>query len=291
VTTARTPLLIGVGVPTSARPGDDPVAMAARAEELGLDFVSASDHPAGSAPTFETWTLLSWIASATSRIRIATRVLGIPYRSPVMVAKMAETFDRLSAGRLILGLGSGSADEEHKAFGLGVRSPREKTTGLEEAVTIVRGLWTTSFSFEGEIYRTEEATIEPKPRQAIPIWLGTFAPRALAVTGKLADGWIPSLGYAGPEEIVGMRERVLEAARHAGRDPDEITCVYNIEVELRKEASRDESRVAGPPAFVAERLLGLVELGFSGVNIILGGGPEQLEELAVEVLPLLRAAG
>src|SRR5207244_12528316 len=102
----------------------------------------SSDHPCGSSPTHETWTLLCFIAAATSRIRIATRVLGVPYRPPPMVAKMAETLQRLSGGRLILGLGGGSADDEHRALGLGVRSPREKVDGLEEAVRIIRGLWT-----------------------------------------------------------------------------------------------------------------------------------------------------
>jgi alkanesulfonate monooxygenase SsuD/methylene tetrahydromethanopterin reductase-like flavin-dependent oxidoreductase (luciferase family) len=285
------PLLLGVGVPPFARSGDDPLAFVVRADELGFDFVSVSDHPVGSTPTFETWTLLSWIAAATTRVGIAPRVLGVPYRSPGMVAKMAESFDRLSGGRLILGLGAGSADDEHRALGLGVRSPREKTTGLEEAITIVRGLWGASgFSFEGELYRTEEATIEPKPRRAIPIWLGTFAPRALAVTGRLADGWIPSLSYAGPDVIVGMRERVLEAGRRAGRDPSEITCAYNIELELRREPGGDASRIVGPPAFVAERIHGFMELGFSAFNLIVGDNPERLDEVAAEVVPLLRAA-
>ena len=284
-------LLLGVGIPTSTRPAVDPVAFAVRAEELGFDFVSAPDHPAGTAPTFETWTLLSWIAAATSRIGIAPRVLGVPYRAPAMVAKMTESFDRLSGGRLILGLGAGSADDEHRAFGLGVRSPREKTTGLEEAITVIRGLWSTSeFSFRGELYRTDDATIEPKPARAIPIWLGTFAPRALAVTGRLADGWIPSLSYAGPDVIRGMRERVLEAARRAGRNPAEITCVYNVEVELRDRPGRETARLVGPPAFVAERIHSFAELGFSAFNIIVGNDAERLDELAAEVVPLLRKA-
>ena len=90
-----TGLLFGVDVPTSAAPGADPVAAARRAESLGYDFVSSSDHPSGTAPTYETWTMLSWIAAATSGIRVLTRVLGVPYRNPAMVAKMAETFDRL----------------------------------------------------------------------------------------------------------------------------------------------------------------------------------------------------
>src|SRR5438876_913573 len=135
-------LELGLNISTSASEGADPVADATRAERLGVDFVSSSDHPGGGEESFETWTLLCWVAAATSRIRIATRVLGVPYRPPAMVAKMAETFDRLSGGRLILGLGGGSADDEHRAFGLGVRSPRDKVDGLEEAITIIRGLWT-----------------------------------------------------------------------------------------------------------------------------------------------------
>src|SRR5919106_3522112 len=143
-------MLFGVSVSTSAIPGADPVAEARRAEDLGFDFVSASDHLHGEAPTFEPWTMLSWIASATSRVRMATRVLAVPYRNPAVVAKMAETFDRLSGGRLLLGLGGGYSDEEFVAFGLGLRSPGEKVDGLEEAVRIAHGLWSQEqFTFTG----------------------------------------------------------------------------------------------------------------------------------------------
>ena len=133
--------MFGVNVSTSASPGADPVADAQAAEALGFDFVSSSDHPAGGSPTYEVWTMLSWIAAATSRIKVATRVLGVPYRPPAMVAKMAETLDRLSDGRLILGLGGGYSDDEFRAFGLGVPTPGEKITGLQEAIHIIRGLW------------------------------------------------------------------------------------------------------------------------------------------------------
>ena len=284
-------LQFGLNIPTSADGGADPVAAAKRAEELGFDFVSSSDHPCGTAPSYETWTMLSFVAAATARIGIATRVLGIPYRAPPMIAKMAETLDRLSDGRLILGLGAGSADEEHRAFGLGVRSAKEKTDGLEEAVTIVRGLWSErSFTFEGRLYRTEAADVEPKPARRIPIWLGTFAPRALAVTGRLADGWIPSLGYAPPEQVVAMRERVLAAARKAGRDPTEITCAYNVEVEVGADARPDGSVVAGSPDAVVERLTEFTHLGFSAFNFMLGpDADEQAERIATEVIPALRA--
>jgi probable F420-dependent oxidoreductase len=287
------PLQFGLNIPAAAGPDADPVAAAVRAEELGFDFVSTSDHPEGASPTNETWTMLCFVAAATSRIGLATRVLGVPYRPPAMVAKMAETLDRLSGGRLILGLGGGSADDEHRAFGLGVRTPKEKTTGLEEAVSIIRGLWSQpKFSYSGELYQVEGAELEPKPDHPIPIWLGTFGPRALAVTGRLADGWIPSLGYAGPEEVVKMRERVLRAAGEAGRDPDEITCVYNVEARVDESARGDAETVAGPPEAVVERLTEFAQLGFSGFNFMLDGGreaDEQAERLATEVMPALRA--
>src|SRR5947207_13744300 len=191
-----TDLLFGLGLSTSARPGTDPAADARRAEDLGFDFVSASDHPCGSQPTYETWTMLSWIAARTSRIGVATRVLGVPYRPPAVVAKMAETLDRLSGGRLILGLGGGYSDDEFRAFGLGAFSPRDKVDGLEEAIRIARGLWSErEFTFSGRLYRTDRAELEPKPAHRIPIWLGTYGPRALALTGRLAEGWIPSLRF------------------------------------------------------------------------------------------------
>lgn len=286
------PIQFGLNISTSAARGADPVAAAVEAEELGFDFVSSSDHPCGTGPTYETWTMLCSVAAATSRIRVATRVLGLPYRPPAMVAKMAETLARLSGGRLILGLGGGGSDDEHRAFGLGVRSPRDKTDGLEEAVTIIRGLWSEqSFSFTGRLYQTEAAELEPKPEQPIPIWLGTFAPRALAVTGRLADGWIPTLGYASADELVLMRERVVAAALDAGRDPADLTCVLNVEVRVDESPGRDPSIVAGPPEAVVERLAGFLDLGFSAFNFILNESDagEHVELIATAVIPALRS--
>src|SRR5687768_17460451 len=109
------PISFGLDLPASLTP-EGPVALARAAEDLGFDFVSASDHPAGTDPSYETWTMLAFVAAGTSRIGIATRVLGVPYRPPAMVAKMAETLDRLSGGRLILGLGGGASDHEFRQF-------------------------------------------------------------------------------------------------------------------------------------------------------------------------------
>jgi alkanesulfonate monooxygenase SsuD/methylene tetrahydromethanopterin reductase-like flavin-dependent oxidoreductase (luciferase family) len=283
----------GLNVSTAVVPGADPVGDARLAEDLGFDFVSSNDHPAGGASSYETWTMLSWIAAATTRIRGATRVLGVPYRNPALVAKMAETFDRLSGGRLILGIGGGASDEEFRAFGLGAWSPRDKVDGLEEAIRITRGLWSErSFTFGGRLHRTEAAELEPKPEHRIPIWLGTLGPRALDVTGRLADGWIPSLENAPPDRAPAMRERILAAASAAGRDADEITCVYNVTVRVDERPDPDPSAVSGPPDAVAEQLIAFTRIGFGAMNLVTAGPDPrtQAERLANEVIPAVRAA-
>lgn len=286
-------LQFGLNVSTSAAQGADPVADARRAEELGFDFVSVSDHLHGEQPSYETWTMLSWMAAATSRIRVATRVLAVPYRSPAVLAKMAETLDRLSAGRLILGLGGGYSNEEFRAFGLGSPTPREKVDGLQEAIQIIRGLWSQPvLRFQGRIYGTHDAKVEPKPEHRIPIWLGTYGNRALAVTGRLADGWIPSLGFAPPDKVTAMRDRVFEAARRADRRTADITCAYNVVVRVDEHADPRPSTVSGSPAEVVDRLRGFLGLGFTALNFMPDGTApyEQAERLAKEVIPALRSS-
>ncbi|NGN67832.1 LLM class flavin-dependent oxidoreductase [Streptomyces sp. A7024] len=285
---------LGLGISPSAAPGSDPIGDVRAAEDLGFDFVSVSDHPCGTTPTYETWTLLTWMAAATTRIRIASRVLGTPYRPPAMVAKMAETLHRLSGGRLILGLGGGYSDEEFRAFGLGVPTPREKVDGMADAIRIMHGLWTeASFTYSGPRYRVHAADIEPKPdpHRPIPIWLGTYGPRALDVTGRLADGWIPSLGFAAPAQAATMRERILRAAEAAGRDPQAIDCVYNVQVWLDGPAADPGAgTISGPLEAVRERLASFADLGFTQLNLV-PAGPDpraQAERIGKELLPLLR---
>ncbi len=275
--------MFGLGVSASAAAGADPVGDARLAEELGFDFVSTSDHPCGSEPSYEVWTMLTWIAAATSRIKVATRVLGVPYRPPAMVAKMAESLHRFSGGRLILGLGGGYSDEEFRAFGLGVPTAREKVDGMVEAIHVIRGLWSQArFTYEGSRYRTFEADMEPKPVGPIPIWLGTYGKRALEATGRLADGWIPSLGFAGPEEAARMREKVLSHGRA-------VECVYNVPFRIGAPADGGVA-VTGSVQEVTDRLAGFAELGFTSMNFMpVGPDPrDQAELLATRVLPALR---
>lgn len=274
--------MITFGIDIPADTAVDPVAAARAAEALGYDFVSTSDHPSGTDPGNETWTALTWIAAHTDRIGIMPRVLGVPYRRPAMVAKMAETLDRLSGGRLILGLGGGASDEEFRAFGIGVPSPRDKVDGLADAIEIIRGLWTEpALTYAGRIHHVVAAPMEPKPARRIPIWLGTFGPRALAVTGRLADGWMPSLGYAALDQLPVMRNRIAEAAAAAGRSMDDITCALNVEVRLGDER----------PDRIADRLRALTGMGFTVFNLKPAGPgrEEQVERLALEVIAAVRA--
>jgi alkanesulfonate monooxygenase SsuD/methylene tetrahydromethanopterin reductase-like flavin-dependent oxidoreductase (luciferase family) len=283
--------LFGLNISIPAAAGADPIADARLAERVGFDFVSASDHLHGDAPTFEPWTLLSSIAGATERICVASRVLAVPYRPPAVVAKMAETLDRLSGGRLILGLGGGYLDEEFHAFGLRVPTRRDKVDGVAEAIQIARNLWTAPEStFDGRLYRTRAARLNPRPVHRIPIWLGMYRPRGLALTGRLGDGWIPSYGFAPPEEVFGLREQVMTAARQAGRDPVEITCVYNLEIRVDESGSQPTGGLSGSPDALVERLIEFRRLGFDGFNVVAGGPDraEQTERLAREVMPAVR---
>lgn len=287
---ANQQLIFGVDLPTSAGFGNDPVRIATRAEELGFDFVSSNDHPCGNSPTYETWTMLCWVAARTTRIRVASRVLGVPYRAPAMVAKMSESLDRLSEGRLILGMGGGSSDHEFRAFGLPTPNAKDKVLGLEEAVRVIRGLWNErDFTFEGLHHRTRSANIEPKPDHSIPIWLGTFGKKALEVTGRVADGWIPTLSLAQPESIPSMRDKILNSAQDAGRDPSELTFIYNMEIHVGSRSGLEPHVLQGHTQELVETLIGYSHLGFKGMNFsLVGHQDEQMEALATEVLPLVR---
>jgi alkanesulfonate monooxygenase SsuD/methylene tetrahydromethanopterin reductase-like flavin-dependent oxidoreductase (luciferase family) len=204
---------------------------------------------------------------------------------------MAESLHRLSGGRLILGLGGGGSDQEFEAFGLGTRSPRDKVDGLEEAIRILRGLWTDeAFSFEGRLFSVREAHLEPKPDTPIPIWTGSYGRRSLEVTGRLADGWNPSIVYVPPEEAAKRRDVVRRAAADAGRDADAVTCSYNVSVYVDEKGESNPRIVAGPPGQVADRLAEFVRLGFTTLIFWARGGPEGRERLAREVLPLVREA-
>ena len=236
--------------------------------------------------------MLTWIAARTSRIKVASRVLAVPFRRPAMVAKLAASLDLLSGGRVILGLGAGYSDQEIAAVGGPALSPAAKIDGLAEAIQIIRGAWTgPGYSQDGRHYSVRDLEMQPRPSHPVPIWLGAFGPRALAVTGRLADGWIPSLGYRPTEEFPAMRRRIDQAALAAGRRPDEIRGILNLNLNLNLDpaAGARPDTVTGPPEQVISQLQDLLGLGFSGFNFLIGG-PDRaatMRQVAEEVLPAL----
>lgn len=283
----KSAILIGTDVSTAAGPDADPVQAALDAEQWGYDFVSASDHPTGTDPTYETVTMLTWIAARTSRISIATRVLGVPFRLPAMIAKTAESLQRLAGDRVILGLGAGYSDAEIGALGLPIPSARDKIDGLAEALEIIRRVWAEPYvAYEGGVYSVAHLAVQPKPTQPIPIWLGTFGPRALAVTGRLADGWIPSFGFLPPAQVGAALERIRDAAHAAGRERDDVRAIYNVPVRIDPAARTDGSSVTGSVSDVVQQFAGFLELGFTGFNLI--PAPGQAARVGAELLPELR---
>ena len=281
----------GVTIIPTASPRSDPVGEAVLAEDLGFDLVSVWDHPHGENPSFESWTLMTWMAARTTTISVASNVLGLPFRLPALTAKMAESLDRLSGGRLILGLGAGGNDAEFAGYGAPIRTPGEKVEALAEAIEIVRGTWwAPSFTYDGKYYRNDGALLEPKPERQIPIWLGTYGRKALEVTGRMADGWLPSMPYAPPRVALEKRAIVQRALDDGGRDPDAFEWAYNVGARIGSGPPTDpERQIAGEADEVIERLIELLEMGFTTLNFWLGARREdQMERLANDVLPEVR---
>jgi alkanesulfonate monooxygenase SsuD/methylene tetrahydromethanopterin reductase-like flavin-dependent oxidoreductase (luciferase family) len=192
-----------------------------------------------------------------------------------MIAKQAATLDVLSGGRFELGLGGGAFWEAIGAMGGPVRSGRETLEALEEAMRIIRLFWSgeRTIRFEGKHYRVAGLHPGPAPAHPIGIWLGVYRPRALALTGRLADGWIPSMGYAPPETIPERQRRIDEAAAEVGRDPTEIRRMYNVTGEV--------------PAEELTRFV--LELGFDTL-VFWPENAGQLERFASETAPAVREA-
>jgi alkanesulfonate monooxygenase SsuD/methylene tetrahydromethanopterin reductase-like flavin-dependent oxidoreductase (luciferase family) len=215
------------------------------ADRTGLDLVGVQDHPY-QRRFFDTWTLLAYVAARTERIRLVPDVINLPLRQPAVLAKSVASLDLLTGGRVELGIGSGSFWEAIEAMGGPRRTPGESVDALEEAIAILRGFWSgeRSVSVEGRHYRVKGAKPGPAPAHPVGVWIGAYGPRMLRLTGRLGDGWLPSLGdhYLHPEDVAGAQAAIDEAARKAGRDPAAIERVANV------------MALGSPPAGWAEEL-------------------------------------
>src|SRR5689334_12954608 len=170
-----------IGIDVTVPLGDDPATAALQAESVGFDVVTVhGDVLNGERTPREAWTTLTWVAARTTTGRLAPNVLVLPNRHPAVLAKMAESLDRLSGGPLRLAIGAGAAMHAAAcaAFGLTVRAPGAAVDALEEAIDVMRGLWTTeSVTYHGRHYKVEAAELRPRPQRPIPIWLGAYGPR------------------------------------------------------------------------------------------------------------------
>jgi alkanesulfonate monooxygenase SsuD/methylene tetrahydromethanopterin reductase-like flavin-dependent oxidoreductase (luciferase family) len=290
---------VGISVVPLVDELDQVRALVHAADQAGLPLVGVQDHPY-QRHFFDTWSLIPTLMAETERITFFTDVANLPLRPPAVMAKAAATLDVLGGGRFELGLGAGGLVDLIAHFGGPRRTPGESVEALEEAIDVLRLLWSgeRSVSFHGKHYSLEDARPGPRPAHPIGIWLGAFKPRMMRLVGRKADGWLPSLGVLTRDELREGNELIDETAVRAGRDPRSIRRLVNVQglIGDGPAPARSELPVgflageplAGPPEWWAETIAGLVEDGFDTIVFWpVERSPRQVEVLANDVLPLL----
>jgi alkanesulfonate monooxygenase SsuD/methylene tetrahydromethanopterin reductase-like flavin-dependent oxidoreductase (luciferase family) len=287
---AREPLF-GLFLVPDAGSHPDLVRQAVAAERAGLDLIGIQDHPY-QRRFLDSFALIGDLLARTERLRVFPAVANLPLRPPTMLAKLAASLDVMSGGRFELGIGAGAFWDGIAAMGGPRRTPGESVDALEEAIEIVRLAWSgeRSVGYEGRHYRVAGFHPGPPPAHEIGVWVGAYRPRMLELTGRLGDGWLPSLGYAPPDAIPEMAKRVDEGAASAGREPSEIRRIYNLSGIIQDGPARE--LLQGPPDHWIETLTSfVVELGFDSFIYAPGDDvPGQIERFAREVVPGVREA-
>lgn len=273
-------LRFGIFVAPTAAAHEQVVRTAVTADVLGLDSVSIQDHPYQ--PAFlDTWTLLTHLAAHTERVHLFPNVANLPLRPPAVLARSAATLDILSNGRAELGLGAGAFWDAIAALGGPRRTAGEAVEALDEAISVIRALWTPGRTprLDGTHHRLDGAKSGPFPVHDLGIYVGAYKPRMLRLTGRAADGWLPSSGYLPPEDLPAANKIIDEAALAAGRDPADVMRLYNLSGDF-----------AGPTQAWVEQLAELaLEEGMSHFVLALDLGDDRaLRRYAEEVAPAVR---
>ena len=239
--------LFGAALPASSDRLPEMLESADIAESLGADLVTVSDHP--SMPSeLEAWSLMSVLLARTERVRVAPNVTPLALRSPAMIAKAAATLQVVGQGRFVLGLGVGGPYEQIPGFGGSWPTVGEAVAALDEAIPLIRRLWGPDpVDHGGPWFQLEQAAAGPVPDPPVPIWVGAFKPRMLAITGRHADGWLPTNAFLDLGDIPGMQRRIDEAAVASGREPSDIERVFNVMGEISDTARRrNDQLLVGP---------------------------------------------
>jgi alkanesulfonate monooxygenase SsuD/methylene tetrahydromethanopterin reductase-like flavin-dependent oxidoreductase (luciferase family) len=305
---------IGVFLPQMGFTYSDLLHRAMRCEELGIDSLWLYDHLYGPGapdyPSLEAWTLATALLSRTQRIHVGHMVLCNQFRHPAVLAKMATTADQISAGRLQLGIGSGSLEDEHRRTGLEWGSFAQRSARLGETLEILHQAFANErIDFEGQHFRVRDMPIKPGPVQQPrpPIIVGGAGEKyTLPLVARYADVWnVPTYALGELEHKVSVLRSICE---DVGRDPD--TIVLSIEavmalapddVSLPKVRELAEKRfgipafglheggLIGTPPAIVDRLGELAELGFGQIVLFTHdrGSDQTLELLATKVIARL----
>lgn len=285
------PLQFGLSITPDADDLGAVAGLTSLAESAGYDLIAIQDH--AYQPGFlDTWTLLTYLAARTERIRFLPDVADLALRPPAMLAKAAASLDMLTGGRVDLGVGSGGFPDAIRGMGGPERTPGQAVAATEEAMQILRLALAAErpVVLHGEHYDVHGYRPGPPPAHPIPIWLGALRPRMLAVTGRLADGWISPLNiYVGPDEAAGSHEVIDQAAVAAGRQPADVRRLYNVLGSIGPPTGR--RGLHGPAELWADTLASwATEVGFDTfIFWPTDPAPAQVELFAGEVLPAVRA--
>jgi alkanesulfonate monooxygenase SsuD/methylene tetrahydromethanopterin reductase-like flavin-dependent oxidoreductase (luciferase family) len=247
----------------------------------------------------EGWTMLTYLAALYPQLHFGTLVLSQSYRNPALLAKMAATFQYMSNGRLLLGIGAGWHEEEYKAYGYPFPSARTRVAELEEALQIIRSLWQEeSVTIQGKHYQVVEARCEPKPTPLPPMIIGGSKPAMLNLIARYADWWSADRG-----DIDVYRNQLAQceaACLAVQRDPMSLRrtwfgdCICrtteNALQSFREQFPAERGCLVGTPSQIRERMQQFIDLGVDYFMIHTRDFPDlgTLELLVSEVFPTLQ---
>ncbi|MBB5083199.1 LLM class flavin-dependent oxidoreductase [Nonomuraea endophytica] len=279
---------------------DQLLSQAVQADREDLDLVTVSDHPYLH-DRLDAYAALGLVLGRTDKITAAVNVTNLPSRPAPMLARTVTSLSKLSGGRVALGIGAGGLWREITKLGVEPLSPAQAVKALEEAITLIRALSGGGgpVTFDGEFYQVND--LIPATVPAPPIWTGSVGPKSLAVTGRVADGWIPGHASDWRSDLVSTsRPLIDEAAEKAGRDPRDIATIYNLTGHITTAplpATRDASgrwRGGSVAQWVEELTSAVLEYGAAGFTYFptADGTPAttSLSRWATEIAPAVREA-